>query len=298
MSIDSITNHESEITQGLFMARFTSLVLGGLLVILSSVVATAQAIPPDTKSDELSAAARRGDAAAVKKLLDEGVDPNTRYRYNVTALTYASDHGHLEVVKVLLDHGADVNVKDTFYGSTPLMLAISPAQKKRPEHTEIAKLLIAKGAEGTNEALSRAASDGDRAIVTAVLDSGSSPPAVVSDALESARAKNKTDIIALLEKAGAKPYDDFKIEPAQLASYAGTYRNANGATFVFTVEGARLTGGPPGRKFVLSAIDAAKFRVIGVSGLTVAFQAADGKVTGLTVSEGANATNYARVEDK
>jgi ankyrin repeat protein len=275
-----------------------SLAMSALLLMSTAALATAQASPPDTKADELSAAARRGDAAAVKKLLDEGVDPDTRYRYNVTALTYASDHGHLEVVKVLLDHGADVNVKDTFYGSTPLMLAISPAQKKTPEHTEIAKLLIAKGAQGKNEALSRAASDGDSAIVTAVLDSGSIPPAVLSDALESARAKKKTDIVALLEKAGAKPYDDFKIEPAQLASYAGTYRNANGATFVFAVEGARLTGGPPGQKFVLSAIDAAKFRVIGVSGVTVAFQAADGKVTGLTLSEGANTTSYMRVEDK
>src|SRR5262245_4259907 len=107
-------------------------------------LATAQAAPPSTKAEELSAAARRGDAETVKKLLDEGVDPNTKFRYDATALTYACDHGHLEVVKVLLEHGANVNVKDTFYGSTPLLLAISPAQKKRPEHSEIAKLLIAK----------------------------------------------------------------------------------------------------------------------------------------------------------
>ncbi len=46
-------------------------------------------------------------------------------------------------MKVLLDKGADL-AKDSFYGFTPLMLAVSPAQKKRPEHTEIAKLLIAK----------------------------------------------------------------------------------------------------------------------------------------------------------
>ena len=68
------------------------------------------------KADALSAAARKGDAAAVKALLDEGVDVNTKYRYGVTVLIYACDHGHLDVVKLLLDRGADVNVKDSFYG--------------------------------------------------------------------------------------------------------------------------------------------------------------------------------------
>ena len=56
----------------------------------------------------------------MKKLLDEGVDVNTRFRYDATALFYACDHGHLEVVKVLLERGADMSIKDTFYGFTPL----------------------------------------------------------------------------------------------------------------------------------------------------------------------------------
>jgi hypothetical protein len=280
------------------MSRWKSVMLGGFFVVLAAALAAGQATPAESKEEQLSAAARRGDAAAVKKLLDEGVDPNTKFRYGVTALTYASDHGHFEVVKVLLAHGADVNVKDTFYGSTPLALAMDPARKKKPEHTEIAKLLIAKGAQGKEQALSSAASDGDTAIVQAVLDSGNVPAAALSDALESARAKNKADVVGLLEKAGARPYEDFKIEPAQLASYAGSYRNAGGTTFVFTVEGSRLAGGPPGQKFVLSAIDATSFRVIGVSGLTVAFQSAGGKATGLTVTQGDNTTSYTRVEDK
>ncbi len=114
---------------------------------LTTIVAVAALLqaPPPTKADQLQEAARKGDAATVKKLLDEGVDVNTKFRYDATALFYACDHGHLEVVKVLLDKGADLTIKDTFYGFTPLMLAVSPAQKRRPEHTEIAKLLIAKG---------------------------------------------------------------------------------------------------------------------------------------------------------
>jgi Ankyrin repeats (3 copies)/Ankyrin repeat len=269
-----------------------------VLLLFTAIVAAAQATEPDTKADQLSAAARRGDAATVKKLLDDGVDPNTKFRYGVTALTWAADHGHLEVVKLLVDHGADINVKDTFYGSTPLMLAIDPAQKKKPEHTEIARLLIAKGAKDKDQALSSAASDGDTVIVKAVLDTGTVPAPVLSDALESAKAKNKTDVVALLEQAGAKPYDDFKIEATQLASYAGTYRNAGGNTFVFTVAGSRLSGGPPGQNFVLSAIDATKFRVIGMPAVSVVFQVSDGKVTGVAVTQGPNTTNFTRVEGK
>ena len=117
------------------------------LIALAAVLALAQA-PPLTKAEQLQEAARKGDAATVKKLLDEGVDVNTKFRYGATALFYACDHGHLEVVKVLLDRGADMDLKDTFYGFTPLMLATGPAQKKKPEHTEIAKLLISKGAPG------------------------------------------------------------------------------------------------------------------------------------------------------
>src|SRR5215470_1532746 len=126
-----------------------------VLTLLVAAIALTQA-PALTKTDQLQDAARKGDAATVKKLLDEGVDVNTKFRYGATALFYACDHGHLEVVKVLLDKGADLTVKDTFYGFTPLMLAVSPAQNRRPEHTEIAKLLIAKGSPGKDFVLSGA----------------------------------------------------------------------------------------------------------------------------------------------
>src|SRR6476660_1935122 len=108
------------------------------LIIVAAIVAMTPA-PQPTKAEHLQDAARKGDAAAVTKLLDDGVDVNTKFRYNATAIFFACDAGHLDVVKVLLDKGADLTVKDTFYGFTPLMLAVSPARKKTPAHTEIAK---------------------------------------------------------------------------------------------------------------------------------------------------------------
>src|SRR4030095_2173568 len=98
---------------------------------LAAVVALTQA-PPPTKAEQLQDAARKGDATMVKQLLDEGVDVNTKFRYNATALFYACDHGHVEVVKVLLDKGADLTVKDSFYGFTPLLLGVRPVQKRKP----------------------------------------------------------------------------------------------------------------------------------------------------------------------
>ena len=215
--------------------------------LLAAAVATAQPAPSSDKADALSAAARKGDAAAVKALLDEGVDVNTKYRYGVTVLIYACDHGNLDVVKLLLDRGADVNVKDSFYGATPLALAVSPAQKKKPTHIEIVKLLLAHGAGPKDEALMSAVSDSDAAMTKVILDSGGISDKTLSAALESAKNEKQTEIVALLEHAGAKPAPEVSIDPAQLARYAGTYRNPAGNELVFTDQGRqadRRSGGP------------------------------------------------------
>ena len=271
-----------------------------LAILLISALALAQA-PPPTKAEQFQDAARKGDAAAVKKLLDEGVDVNTKFRYNATALFYACDHGHVEVVKVLLDKGADLTVKDTFYGFTPLALALGPAQKKKPEHSEIAKLLIAKGAPGKEMALNSAVQSSDASLAQAVLDSGNVSPGALTDALEAARAQNKTDMAALLEKAGAKPYQDFAIEPAQLARLAGTYKNPAGtAEIVVTVAAPRLAiATSTGQRATLVAQDAKTFKAIGMGGVTFTFDIAPDAVKSFTITpQQGNPVVYTRVEGK
>jgi hypothetical protein len=272
------------------------------LVIFAAMVALAQA-PPLTKAEQFQDAARKGDAAAVKKLLDEGVDVNTKFRYGATALFYACDHGHVEVVKVLLDKGADLTVKDTFYGFTPLALATGPAQKKKPEHTEIAKLLIAKGAPGKEAALSGAVASGDATLAKIILDSGGVPAGNLSDALETAKAQNKAEIVTLLEAAGAKPHDELKMEPAQLEKFAGTYKNPAGNELVVAVAGSRLSIAPPGapaaQQRALAAKDATTFRGVGMQGTTFAFKVEADKVTAFTVTPmQGNPVVYTRVEGK
>ena len=273
------------------------------ILLLFSALAFAQA-PALTKTDQFQDAARKGDAAAVRKLLDEGVDVNTKFRYNATALFYACDHGHVEVVKVLLDRGAAMDVKDTFYGFTPLALALGPAQKKRPEHTEIVKLLIAKGAPGKELALSSAIQGNDTGLAKFVLDSGGIPAPSLSDSLETAKIQNKPELVALLEQAGAKPHPVFDMTAEQLAKFAGSYKNAGGNEFTVVVSGSRLTVGPPAappaQRLVLIPKDATSFRVLGGGGQTgVAEFKIDGdKATGASLKLGANTIVLTRAEGK
>src|ERR1700682_5321437 len=124
------------------MVRTRSSVLSALLVLVNVIVALGQSSVLSDKAEALAEAARKGDAVAVKRLLDEGVDVNTKYRYGTTVLAYACDRGHPAVGKLLLDRGAEVNVKDTFYGATPLTWASSPAMDRKPQHAEIVGLLL------------------------------------------------------------------------------------------------------------------------------------------------------------
>lgn len=273
-----------------------------VVLALTTALALAQA-PPPTKTEQLQDAARKGDAAAVTRLLDAGVDVNTKFRYNATALFYACDAGHLDVVKVLLERGADVNIKDTFYGLTPLMLAVSPARKKTPAHTQIAKLLVEKGAQGKEIALGAAIDDDDEGLAQVVLDSGGLTPAMLTDAIEQARADGKTKTAALLEKAGAKPYDDFTLDPSALAKFAGTYSDVRGVELTVSVAGPRLSlhfvGAPPEQHTVLVPRDASTFLAVGMQGTRLVFTVEGDKPTAvaMTPAQG-NPQKFTRVEKK
>src|SRR5262245_33926039 len=153
------------------MRTHRTIVASVAIVFITAAAALAQR-PGDKAVDaaeELSAAARAGIAAEVKRMLDAGVDVNTEFRYNRTALSFAADRGHVEVVKLLIERGADLNVKDTFYNATALTWAINPAQGRTPKHDEVVRVLLQHGAQGKEEALKAAAARGETETIQVAL---------------------------------------------------------------------------------------------------------------------------------
>jgi ankyrin repeat protein len=94
-------------------------------------------------------AAARGAAPIVAMLLDAGVDPNARYRADLTALMWAAGHpdntaaeAALRTVKLLLSRGAQVDLVDD-RGRNALMIAAGLG------HGAIAQALLDAGSDRT-----------------------------------------------------------------------------------------------------------------------------------------------------
>ncbi len=83
---------------------------------------------------------RQDDTAGVKKMLQAGVDPNTRDDLGATALMHAALYASNNCMQLLLDKGADIKAT-TNAGSTALMWATGEEAKVR--------LLLDRGADRT-----------------------------------------------------------------------------------------------------------------------------------------------------
>jgi ankyrin repeat protein len=256
------------------------------LVLLCPVIASAQ-----DKNEEFFAAARKGDAVAVKAHLDAGVDVNAKTRYGATALSYACDKGHVEVVKLLIERGADVNVKDTFYGEVPLGWALSHG------HAQVVKLLLDKGATGMDRALIEGVQSGNVEIVKVVLEKGSLKPEALNNALRRASSGGKKEIVELLKKAGAVA-TEVTVDPEVLKSYAGLYKNEQVGELVFEIREGKLAGKVSGQGwFTTSATGKNIFSIIEVEA-TITFNTEGDKVTGFALSQGGGNFVFKRVEQK
>ena len=85
-------------------------------------------------------AARRGDVAALRAFLQQGVKVDARDERDDTALTWAANGGRLEAVRALIEAGADVNARQ-YEGATPLILAADKG------FTDVVKALVEAGAD-------------------------------------------------------------------------------------------------------------------------------------------------------
>ena len=85
-------------------------------------------------------AVERGDAAALRALLERGEEVDSLDRYGQTALMTVARTGHLEAVRVLVDAAAHLD-HTAKYGLSALMLATLN------DREAIARLLVEAGAD-------------------------------------------------------------------------------------------------------------------------------------------------------
>jgi ankyrin repeat protein len=165
-------------------------------------------LPGGAAAAGLAAAARSGDAAAVRAQLDAGVDVNDAESDGSSALLWAVYHSSTELVALLLERGADASRANEF-GMTPLL------QASRYGDVAMMRVLLDHGADVASAVrdgetpLMAAARSGNTAAVELLLDRGSDPNAAEAlggqTALMWAAAEGHLGIVDALLKAGANP---------------------------------------------------------------------------------------------
>jgi outer membrane protein assembly factor BamB len=237
-----------------------------------------------SREEALWDAAARGDAAAVRKLLDEGAPVDAKTRYGATALSFACDKGQLEVVKLLLERGADPNAKDTFYGANPLSWA---AQRGA---VEVARLLVEKGADDLGSALDLAVEKKDAGLARAVFARGALDAATRAAARARAAEAGATDLVAFIDAASASaaPEPVVVVAPDVLGSYVGTYAGDDpGRSVVVGVEKGALVARPSGEvALVLDGLGKGRFRARDAKEVWLEFGGRGGTIEFLRVQRG------------
>jgi len=170
-------------------------------------------------NEDLLTAARNGDLAAVKAMVEKGAAIETKTSYGQTPLYLAAMSGHQDVVDFLLAKGASTNVNDTFYKAPMLAFVL---QRK---HYDVAKALIAKGGSSPDDDL---AAVGTRSadMVQAVLNKGKPNQASLDKYYEIALDQKQDAVAELLKKAGEQPpAPPMQVDAKVLESYAGVYKS-------------------------------------------------------------------------
>ncbi len=182
------------------------------LFICTVLFLAAAAHAQGNRDDALIAAARRGDAASVRKLISEGASVKTRDARGTTALLAATHGNHVEAARILIAAGADVNAKDNIEDS-PFLYAGAEGRN------EILKMTLAAGADlkSTNRyggtALIPAADRGHVETVKVLLATAIDKDhvnklgwtALLEAVILGDGGRTHTEIVRLLVEAGANP---------------------------------------------------------------------------------------------
>jgi hypothetical protein len=207
-------------------------------------------------NEDLLAAARTGDLAAVKAALQSGASVEAKTAYGQTPLYVAAMSGHEDVVRFLLEKGASTDVTDTFYKAPMLAFVL---QRK---HYGVAKMLIPKAAGKADETLGVVAGTGKADLVQALLESAKPSQAGLDKTYEQALTRKQADVAELLKKAGAhEPPPPVTVDPKVLDSYVGNYKSEQIPLEIkaFVKEGKLYIQAAGQPELVLKALSATQF---------------------------------------
>lgn len=152
-------------------------------------------------------AADRDDVAIVKALVDQGMSPNARGKFETTALIRTGYRGYTDLAKLLLEAGADVDAQD-IGGATAMHVAA------RQGHIDVVYTLLQYGADINAQdeegwtPLMRAASRDHTEVVQLLLESGANVDETTflgETALMQAVKRRNPKSVAMLVKHGANP---------------------------------------------------------------------------------------------
>ena len=184
--------------------RFAS--LGLVCALLWAAAAVRAGVADSAVAD----AAMRGDASAVRALLQRGADVNAAQGDGMTALHWAAEHGDHDLAAVLLESGANPGAETRIGRHTPLHVAAQGGH-----HLVVRTLLQNKaGKAGVNATtttgaapLHFAAASGSGETVTILLDSGADvnvrEPQWGQTPLMFAAAAGRADVVGVLLARGA-----------------------------------------------------------------------------------------------
>ena len=232
---------------------------------------------------ELLLAARSGDLAEVERLVEGGLDVDAGDNWGTTPLALAARNGQVEVARYLLDKGADPGARETFFGASVLDFALWTGA---PEF-EIARMLLAAGAEDRASALRRALRTGSIELATAAVESG---PVFESEAAELRRLldgeegepdSELAEIVARVETRPDPPPPSYTAE--ELAGFTGYFERGDSPAAVIVVRDGRLALEIAGQRIRLQPAAEREFRDA-EGDLTVSFFGRAGTIEGLSMA--------------
>ncbi len=209
------------------------------LALLAAAAAARAQDPPATaeqKGEALLEAVAQGDAAAAKRLLEQGAPVRARSRQGArTALHLAAERGDLAIVELLIVHGAELAALDA-EPEAPVGAA------SRKGHAPVVRALLARnaGPAAVPVALTNAVVRDDAAVLQVVRATNRAAAEDLSMALDLALRRGSKKAAEALRQAGVAPAQPAAgIAPGIISRYAGRY-TADTSALTFTVKDGSL----------------------------------------------------------